>query len=64
MLSLGSNISATQAVESKYSASFDGTDDYIDTGQNFSSVFNDSFSISLWVKLDDGQPASTQYFFG
>jgi hypothetical protein len=64
MLSLASNISATQAVEAKYSASFDGTNDYIDTGQNFSSVFNDSFTISFWAKPDDGQPASTQYFFG
>ena len=64
MLSLVSNISATQAVEAKYSADFDGTDDYIDTGQNFSSVFNDSFSISFWAKPDDGQPASVEYFFG
>ena len=64
MLSLGSNISATQVVESKYSANFDGTDEYIDTGHHFSDVFNDSFTISFWVKPDDGQPAGTLYFFG
>ena len=64
MLSLASNISSTQAVESKYSADFDGTDDFIDTGHHFSDVFNDSFTISFWAKPDDGQPASTQYFFG
>ena len=64
MLSLGNNISSTQALDFQYSIDFDGTNDYIDTGQNFSSVFNDSFSISLWVKPDDGQPSASQYFFG
>ena len=64
MISLGSNISATQALDFQYSIDFDGSNDYIDTGQNFSSVFNDSFTISFWAKPDDGQPASTQYFFG
>ena len=64
MLSLGNNISSTQAVEAKYSANFDGTNDYIDTGHHFSDVFNDSFTISFWAKPDDGQPAGTLYFFG
>ena len=64
MLSLASNISATQALDFQYSIDFDGTNDYIDTGQNFSSVFNDSFSISLWVRPDDGQPSASEYFFG
>ena len=62
MLSLASNISATQAVEAKYSASFDGTDDFIDTGHHFSDVFNDSFTISFWAKPTDGH--DTQSFFG
>jgi hypothetical protein len=64
MLSLASNISATKALDFQYSIDFDGTNDYIDTGQNFSSVFNDSFSISLWVKPDDGRPSSTNFLFG
>ena len=55
MLSLGSNISATQVVESKYSANFDGTNDYIDTGQTFQSVFRGDYSISFWMKPDDGR---------
>tara|TARA_Y100000114_G_scaffold117797_1_gene112190 strand:- start:198 stop:1796 length:1599 start_codon:yes stop_codon:yes gene_type:complete len=55
MLSLGSNISATQVVESKYSASFDGIDDFIDTNQTFQSVFRGDFSISFWVKPSDGR---------
>jgi len=36
---------------------FDGCDDYIDTNQTFESTFQDSFTISAWVALDDGQPA-------
>lgn len=51
MLSLGSNISATQAVESKYSASFDGTSDYLDIGDNLDFGTAD-FSISLWFKAE------------
>lgn len=43
---------------------FDGTDDYADTGDPFQSTFRDSFSISMWVKPDDGIPASAQYLFG
>jgi len=59
MLSLGSNISSTQAVESKYSASFDGTDDFI----NFSNVHNlgtGDFSFSFWVKASD---TTTNFLF-
>tara|TARA_Y100000114_G_scaffold141183_1_gene146728 strand:- start:281 stop:1393 length:1113 start_codon:yes stop_codon:yes gene_type:complete len=52
MLSLGSNISATQAVESKYSASFDGTDDFIDFG-NVNNLGTGDFSFSFWVKASD-----------
>lgn len=29
--------------------------DYVDTNQSFESVFQDSFSVNLWAKLDDGQ---------
>jgi hypothetical protein len=34
---------------------FDGSD-YIDTQNPFQSVFQDSFSISIWFKADDGRP--------
>ena len=43
---------------------FDGVDDYVDTEQTFESTFQDSFSISLWCKPDDGQPASDEYLIG
>ena len=62
MISLGSNISATQVVESKYSANFDGTNDYIDTGQTFNSVFVGDYSISFWIKPNDGK--SSHMIFG
>lgn len=42
---------------------FDG-DEYIDTGDTFQSTFQDSFSISLWCKPTDGQPAATGWLFG
>jgi len=44
--------------------SFDGTNDYIDTGNAFQSTFRDSFSVSMWVKPDDGQPSAESSFFG
>ena len=58
MLSLGSNISATQAVESKYSASFDGTDDFVDFG-NINNLGTGDFSFSFWVKASD---VTSNYF--
>lgn len=41
--------------------SFNGND-YIDTNQTFTDDFNKPFTISCWVKPDDGQPASIHYF--
>ena len=51
MLSLASNISSTQVVESKYSGVFDGTDDYINL-DSFASLLSDdmAFSLSIWFK--------------
>jgi len=49
---------------------FNGTADYVDTGQTFESTFQDSFTISFWAELLDGKPSFgeglplTQYFFG
>ena len=43
---------------------FDGAVDYVDTNDPFQSTFRDSFSVSLWVKPDDGQPASLEYYWG
>ena len=64
MLSLGNNISSTQAVEAKYSANFDGTNDYIDTGATFNSVFQGNWSVSVWVNFTDKDPSSNEYVWG
>tara|TARA_R110000850_G_scaffold8908_1_gene32762 strand:- start:787 stop:4785 length:3999 start_codon:yes stop_codon:yes gene_type:complete len=44
--------------------SFDGTNDYIDSNSTFQSTFRDSFTISMWIKLDDGRPSSYEILFG
>lgn len=43
---------------------FDGTTDYVDTNDTFESTFQDSFSISMWIKPDDGHPSSSKSLFG
>ena len=63
MIGLNSSVTSS-VVDSKYSASFDGNGDYIDTNNTFSSTFTDSFSISVWIKVDDGQPSATKYICG
>ena len=63
MLGLASTVSSSSTPESKYSLDFDGADDFLDTGATFNTTFAGDFSISMWVKPDDGQN-SVQYFFG
>ena len=44
---------------------FDGVADYIDTGSPFQSIFRDSYTLSAWIKPDDGQPYDhDESFFG
>ena len=43
---------------------FDGSADYIDTGDAFQSTLRDSFSMSVWFNADDGQPATRDTFLG
>lgn len=42
---------------------FDGTNDYIDTNDTFQSIFRDSFTVSLWVETNDGQPSAARHLF-
>lgn len=44
--------------------SFDGSTDYIDTNDKMGSVFQNSFSLNIWVKPVDATPASHQYLLG
>ena len=63
MIGLGSSITSG-VPESKYSASFDGIDDFIDTGQTFQSTFRGDFTFSLWVKPADGITSTLHFPFG
>jgi len=76
MLGLGSSItsstttSAASAISrgsvfpNTKSLSFDGTNDYVDTNKSGNSLFRGSFSISFWMKPDDGQPSAAGALFG
>ena len=74
MLGLGTSIlSPYVAGETGYtnthSLSLDGAGngsdaDFLDTNTPLQSQFRNSFSFSLWVKLDDGRPSSNKYFVG
>jgi len=44
--------------------SFDGVNDYVDTGSTFQSTFRGSHSVSCWIKPTDGQPSSQGRLFG
>lgn len=41
-----------------------GSDEYFDTGSPFQLTFRGSFTIAMWVKLDDGRPAALDTLFG
>lgn len=43
---------------------FNGSTDYIDTNHTFQSTLQDSFTISAWIKPDDGQSGSEQTIIG
>ena len=63
MLSLASNISSTQAVESKYSGVFDGTDEKIDCGASNNVVANGASEVSVmfWIKTTTSE--TNKYIF-
>ncbi len=44
--------------------SFDGADDYIDTGDTFQAVFQSSFTWNQWVKPTDGHPVLEENLCG
>jgi hypothetical protein len=49
---------------------FNGTSDYVDTNQTFawlwssSELTDETGTVAIWVKANDGQPASKQCFWG
>ena len=52
------------AFGSTHSFNFDGSNDYLEVQDRLESVFQASYSISFWVKADDGRPSSSQSLFG
>jgi hypothetical protein len=48
----------------RFALSFDGSNDYVDTGQTNQAIFRSDFSIGCWIKPDDGQPAANDYALG
>ena len=68
MLGLGNNLININYIgipfTDNYSVALDGTGDYLNTGATFQSTFRDSFSVSLWAKVTDGQTSNHQVFFG
>ena len=63
MLGLSNALSASSTSEQLYGLSFDGSD-YLDMGHTFQTTIQGDFSWSLWVKPNDGQPASDNVFVG
>jgi hypothetical protein len=47
------------AFQNQYSVSFDGSDDYVDTGSTFQSTIRGGFTYSLWLKLSSLGDASS-----
>ena len=43
---------------------FDGAADYVGTGQAFKSIFQDDFSVSIWLEAADGHPATNKNIWG
>ena len=73
MLGLGTSILSPYVGKTGYdnthSLSLDGAGtgadvDALDTNTTLQSQLRDSYSFSLWVKLDEGQPSSSKYFIG
>ena len=65
MLGLANILSASSSTDQEtYSLDLDGTGDYLNSGSTFQSTIRGSFSWSLWVKPDDGQPAFNDVLFG
>lgn len=48
-------------IPNQYSMLFDGTDDYGDTGHDFGSILNGTFSLSVWLKYNNR--SGTQMIF-
>ena len=48
----------------RWSLAFDGSDDYLDTGEEFKSTIADEHSVSFWIKFADARASGTKYIIG
>ena len=48
----------------RFALSFDGSNDYVDTGLTHQATFRSNFSVGFWIKPDDGQPSANDYAIG
>ena len=68
MLGLGASLASPYVLDSGYvnshSVALDGTGDFFDTNTTLQTQIRNSFTISAWIKLDDGQPSVVQYIAG
>ena len=68
MLGLGTNITSPYVADAGYanshSVALDGSGDFFDTNTTLQTQIRNSFTISAWIKLNDGQPSQVQYIAG
>ena len=68
MLGLGGTILSPYVADAGYANShsvvLDGTGDFFDTNTTLQSQIRNSFTISAWIKLDDGTPSYVNYIAG
>ena len=55
---------ARAGVSNTKSLSFDGSNDYLDTNYTANTLFQDDFSVSLWIKPNDATPSGIQTLIG
>jgi len=52
------------AFSSTHSFNFDGSNDYLELNGTLESVFQGAFTVSAWIKPDDGNPSGINALFG
>ena len=68
MLGLGTSILSPYVADAGYanshSVALGGSGDFFDTNTALQTQIRNSFTISAWIKLNDGTPSAVQYIAG
>ena len=59
-----SGIGTRKLSANRTALSFDGSDNYVDTGQTNQATFRSDYSVGFWMKADDTRPAANDYLVG